>query len=123
MVSGNVWSVPATVLRVVDGDTLILLCDLGWHISYEARCRLIGVNAPEMDTDAGRAAKHWVIDKLGFGGPESVTGWTVEVLFISHKLDKYGRPLGQVMVTSQQGDTYDLGLELLNAGHAVPMSD
>lgn len=118
----TVWTVPATVLRVVDGDTLMLKLDLGWHISYEARCRLIGVNAPEIGTEEGQAAKRWVIDKLGFGGPESVAGWTVEVTLVSHALDKYGRPLGQVLVTTQQGESFDLGLELLHAGHAVPMS-
>lgn len=120
--SDNVWSVPATVLRVIDGDTLLLKLDLGWNITLESRCRLIGVNAPELDTGEGQAAKRWVTGKLGFGGDPEIVGWSVEVLFISHKLDKYGRPLGQVLVTTQQGESFDLGLELMNAGHAVPMA-
>jgi micrococcal nuclease len=117
----TVWTVPATVLRVVDGDTLMLKLDLGWHISYEARCRLIGVNAPELDTDEGVAARLWVIDRLGRAG---VYGIDVHepVTLVSHAIDKYGRPLGQVLVTTPQGESFDLGLELLEAGHAVPMS-
>jgi micrococcal nuclease len=117
----TVWTVPAAVLRVVDGDTLMLKLDIGWHISYEARCRLIGVNAPELDTDAGVAARLWVVDRLTTAG---VYGIDVHepVTLVSHALDKYGRPLGQILVSTQQGQTFDLGLELLNAGHAVPMS-
>jgi endonuclease YncB( thermonuclease family) len=102
----TVWTVPATVLRVVDGDTLMLHLDLGWHISYEARCRLIGVNAPELDTDAGVAARLWVIDRLDSAGVYHLNGDS----------------LGQVLVSTPQGESFDLGLELLHAGHAVPMS-
>jgi endonuclease YncB( thermonuclease family) len=119
----TVWTVPATVLRVVDGDTLMLHLDLGWHISYEARCRLIGVNAPELDTDAGVAARLWVIDRLDSAGVYHLNGDSVQqVTLVSHALDKYGRPLGQVLVSTPQGESFDLGLELLHAGHAVPMS-
>lgn len=120
--SDNIWSVPATVLRVIDGDTLMLRLDLGWHITYEARCRLIGVNAPELDTEAGRAARVWVMDRLTDVGGDSF-GAGATVTLVSHKLDKYGRPLGQIMGSTPQGDVFDLGLELMNAGHAVPMAD
>jgi endonuclease YncB( thermonuclease family) len=118
----TVWTVPATVLRVVDGDTLMLKLDLGWHISYEARCRLIGVNAPELSTDEGAAARLWVISKLSDAGAYLGSEHPDPVTLASHALDKYGRPLGQVLVTTPQGESFDLGLELLKAGHAVPMS-
>jgi endonuclease YncB( thermonuclease family) len=119
----TVWTVPATVLRVVDGDTLMLKLDLGWHISYEARCRLIGVNAPELSTDEGAAARLWVINKLSDAGVHPLgNDYPDPVTLVSHALDKYGRPLGQVLVSTPQGETFDLGLELLESGHAVPMS-
>lgn len=123
--SGNVWTVPATVKRVIDGDTLILLLDLGWHITYEARCRLVGCNAPELGTDEGNAAKAFVISLLNRVGTWSPApeggGAGAEVTFISHELDKYGRPLGQVVASTPQGETLDLGYELIANGHAVPM--
>lgn len=119
--TNNVWTVPAKVLRVVDADTLILLCDLGWHITYEARCRLVGVNAPELGTDEGRAARAFVMDLLSYAGGVPIDGVPTEVTFVSHALDKYGRPLGQVLVTTQQGVSVDLADALLTAGHAVPM--
>lgn len=106
-VTWQIWNVPAEVVRIVDGDTLILDLDLGWHVSMRGqRCRLAFVNAPEMNTPEGRAARDWVVAVLPLG--------TV-VRFVSHSLDKYGRPLGAVILP----DSSDLGLRLLAAGHAV----
>jgi micrococcal nuclease len=102
------WTVPATVLRVVDGDTVELLLDLGWHIGYTARCRVIGINAPEMNTAEGVAAKAFAVDRLPVGA---------EVTFISRSLDKYGRPLGHIYIGAD-----DFGYLMLTAGHAVPMT-
>lgn len=118
--SSNTWRVPATVLRVVDGDTLELKLDLGWHISYQSRCRLIGCNAPEMTTDEGQTAKAYVTDLLHqYGG--DMQGAGAQVTLISHALDKYGRPLGQILISTPQGATVDLSAELLDSGHAEPM--
>lgn len=36
------------VIRVVDGDTVILEIDLGFHIKIERSVRLLGYNAPEI---------------------------------------------------------------------------
>lgn len=118
--SGDVWTVPATVTRVVDGDTLMLNLSLGWHIYLDSRCRLIGCNAPEMVTDEGKAARTWVIEQLVALGAQP-DGSEIEVMLISHALDKYGRPLGQIIITDPQGGRFDLGASLIAAGHAVPM--
>lgn len=98
------WTVPATVVRVVDADTLECDLDLGWRITYRAKVRLAGVNAPEMSTPEGKAARAWVAEVL-----------IAQVTVVSHSLDKYGRVLGEVRV----GD-WDLATALLEAGHAVP---
>ena len=37
----------AKVLRVVDGDTVDLEVDLGYHVSLTIRGRLLGINTPE----------------------------------------------------------------------------
>jgi endonuclease YncB( thermonuclease family) len=117
---GDVWTVPAQVTKVVDGDTVHLKMDLGWHITYDARIRLIGCNAPELSTDEGQVAKRWVMATLaGYGALSDGTG--IEITFISHELDKYGRPLGQVIITTPRGERFDLGSALIAAGHAVPM--
>ncbi len=52
----------ATVERVVDGDTLHVILDLGFKTAHRDILRLRGINAPEMSTAAGKksadALKH-----------------------------------------------------------------
>ncbi len=104
---GLVYRVPATVVRVIDGDTIVLDLDLGWHITRRESCRIRGVNAPERGTPEGRVATAWAQRELPAGLP---------VLFTSQELDKYGRPLGDI----DYGDRKTYGVELLAAGLAVP---
>jgi endonuclease YncB( thermonuclease family) len=102
------WTVPARVVRVVDGDTLIMDLSLGWKTWRLAeRCRLAGINCPEMDTPQGVAAAAFVVAVLT----------SADVTFTSHSLDKYGRPLGHVRLA----DGRILNTLILDAGHAVPM--
>ena len=42
------WKMPAEVVRVVDGDTVVLNCDLGFRLNIQIKARLYGINAPEM---------------------------------------------------------------------------
>ncbi len=102
------YQVPATVVRVIDGDTIVLDLDLGWHITRREACRIEGVDAPEMDTAEGRAAKRWAEQRLPAG---------TEVTFMSYRLDKYGRPLGEIILPGLR--VYST--ELQGAGHAVRM--
>ena len=46
--AGEIWTLPAQVLDVVDGDTLTLNYNLGFQINRRARVRLAGVNAAEV---------------------------------------------------------------------------
>lgn len=101
------WTYPAKVIEVTDGDTLKLDLDLGFHAHLIGRCRLAAVNAPELPTPEGVAAKAFV---QGLCPP----GCTVT--FVSRQLDNYGRPLGTV----QLPDGSYLAERLLAAGHAVP---
>lgn len=103
------WSVPATVVEVVDGDTIRLDLDLGWHMTYRCRCRLVGINAPEMATPEGVAAKTYAQTLLQPGD---------QVTFDSSTLDKYGRPLGEITFGP---DRLHFGAEMMKAGHAVQM--
>jgi micrococcal nuclease len=104
------WTVPARVVRVVDGDTIVLDLDLGWRTwRLGERCRLAGINCPEMNTDDGVRAKVFVEMLLLSVGSQ--------VMFTSHSLDKYGRPLGHVKLA----DGRILNTLILDAGHAVPM--
>lgn len=105
----TVWTVPATVVSVVDGDTVHLILDLGWHISYgPARARISRINAPELSTPDGVVARDFAAGLLPAG---------LRVTFASHSLDKYGRPLGAITLP----DGRDFAQVMLDAGHATPM--
>lgn len=101
------WTYPAIVVKIVDADTIRLELDLGLHIWRTENCRIAGINAPELNTAEGQAAKAYAITLLPIDA---------EVLFESRQLDKYGRPLGRLT-----RDGVDYGQSLLDAGHAVVM--
>lgn len=104
------WTYPAVVRRVVDGDTLILDLDMGlsvWRLGE--RCRLQGIDAPELDTIEGQQARAFLAGLLTPQGRPS------EVTFHSRKLDKWGCPLGYVMLPTGQS----LADLLLASGHAT----
>lgn len=44
----------AEILRVIDGDTVECKVDLGFDVSLNAKFRMAGINAPEIDTDEGK---------------------------------------------------------------------
>lgn len=96
----------AHCVRVIDGDTLLLDIDLGFHITVRERVRLEGVNTPEMPTEAGFAAQRWVE-----GWVASNAALTVQV---KRATDKYGRYVVRVL----SGELC-LNDELVSAGHAV----
>jgi micrococcal nuclease len=102
-----IWTVPATVERVVDGDTVEVTLDLGWKIYKRDHVRIAHVDAPELNTVAGKAARTWLNALLPVG-----TSVTVK----STGLDKYGRALAEL----KTAEGSDVGFMLLNAGHAVP---
>jgi endonuclease YncB( thermonuclease family) len=101
------WRYPATVLRVCDADTFAARIDLGTPYRYDVNVRIRHVNAPEVSTVEGQAATVWAERVL-------LPGATVEIT--SRGLDKYGRPLADVVLP----DGSDYGKRLIDAGHAVP---
>ena len=81
----------ARCVQVIDGDTLDLDIDLGFHVTIRQRVRLRGIDAPELwgkDKDRAVAAR------------TEVTIWTdgVELLIRTEldETDKYGRMLADV---------------------------
>lgn len=103
----TVWTVPGVCNRVIDADTLVATCDLGWQIRWVGKVRLLGVDAPELFTPEGLAAKAFVEGLLPPGAG---------FVLASQKLDSFGRSLGLVWLP----DGSELGARLIEAGHAVP---
>jgi micrococcal nuclease len=86
----------AKVDRVVDGDTVDALVDLGFDTWKKVRIRLYGLDAWESRTrdldekKKGLAAKQYLIDQLESNDNKFV--------LVSHGVGKYGRCLGELFL-------------------------
>jgi micrococcal nuclease len=102
------------VCRVVDGDTVDVVIDLGFHVSTKQRIRLKGLDTPEIifanaeERQRGEAAKVYVLE------------WLEENPYLrirTYKDDKYGRLLGE-LISVDTGEC--LNHNLIKEGHAKP---
>jgi micrococcal nuclease len=103
------------VLKVVDGDTIDVVIDLGFDISFTSRVRLAGIDTPESRTKDAREKI------LGLEVKEylkkALEGAT-DIVIRTEKVDsseKYGRILGWLFINRQ---TDSLNMELVNKGYA-----
>ena len=78
----------AELIRVVDGDTVELIIDQGFSNFTKQTMRLYGIDAPEMRTAEGKAAKAWLWEALQ--PLEAIYVQTIQ-LSTKAKRDKYGR--------------------------------
>jgi micrococcal nuclease len=81
----------AKVDRVVDGDTVDFIVDLGFHINIKIRGRLIGVNTPERGEEDW--AKATLMCKQLLAG---VSDLDDTVIIRTNKTGKYGRWLVEI---------------------------
>lgn len=103
----------ATVVRVVDGDTVWLDVDLGFGLRAHYDFRLYGINTPEVigsSRVAGLAAKAEAERLLGLG----------PLRIVSYKSDKYGRWLADLYVKPATGAEIWVNDALLKGGFAQP---
>ena len=84
------------VVKVVDGDTIDIIIDLGFDLTKKERVRLAGIDTPESRTrdleekELGLEAKDFLTRRLEDG---MVSGLKVK----TEKDGKYGRMLGWVL--------------------------
>jgi endonuclease YncB( thermonuclease family) len=107
------WGVPSTgdPLGVVDGDTMHVGVDLGMDIATQTTLRIYGVNAPEMSTSDGKAAKQWAIEWFQTHCP----GNKFTIQTAKDKKEKYGRYLATIIAP----DGANFNADIVAAGHAV----
>lgn len=97
----------AKVVRVVDGDTVDMIVDLGFRISVEIRLRLLGINAPERNAPGGTAATEYLKSLLPVGQQTLIETY-------KNPTDKYGRWLATIYV-----DNINANEAMLSSGNAV----
>ena len=102
---GRVFLFPILEYRVIDGDTVEVVIDRGFHDTSKKTCRLHGVNTPERYTDEGKQVTEFV-----------KTWMSSAALVRSYKFSgKYGRFIGDFY--SETGES--LCDTLLRLGYAV----
>ncbi len=103
----------AKVIKIVDGDTVDALIDIGFSVWVQKRIRLYGINTPESRT------RDLVEKKAGLAAKEQLKSWIEEndnkIRIKSHGVGKYGRCLGEIYT---EGDE-SLNKQLVKLGHAV----
>ena len=105
--------------RVVDGDTVDALIDVGFDIWFKKRIRFMGLDTWESRTrdleekKKGLAAKARTKELL-----EKISSKSGYFRLKSYGLGKYGRVLGEIFVMDKDGKQWNVNETLITEGHA-----
>ena len=105
--------------RVVDGDTVDALIDVGFDIWFKKRIRFKGVDTWESRTRnleekaLGLKAKARTKELL-----EKVSSKSGYFRLKSHGVGKYGRVLGEIFIQDTNENTICINNQLISEGHA-----
>ena len=94
----EMYTYKATVLKIVDGDTIDVNIDLGFGIVFSnQRIRLYGIDAPETRTKNKLEKQRGLVTKLRLQQLCPV-GSSISVRTHLRKRGKYGRILGELYI-------------------------
>ena len=103
------------VTKVVDGDTIDVIMDMGFDIMYKSRVRLFGIDTPESRTRnkdekvRGLLAKKYLQEALKAGSKLSIKTYK------DNETGKFGRILGDVFI-----DGKSINAQMVKDFMAVP---
>ena len=103
----------ATLVKVLDGDTIDAYIDLEFYLKIKKRIRYMGIDTWESRTRDLDEKKKGLAAKAR--NKELLEGGTFKV--VSHGTGKFGRVLGEVFVTTAQG-LLSVNEQLIAEGHA-----
>lgn len=103
------------VTRIIDGDTIDVIIDLGFDVMFKSRVRMAGIDAPESRTrdldekKLGLEAKEYLKHAI-----ESATDIVIKTEKMNSS-EKYGRILGWVFL---DGSDISINDEMIQKGYA-----
>ena len=103
----------ATLVKVLDGDTIDAYIDLGFDLKIKKRIRYMGIDTWESRTRDLEEKKKGLAAKAR--NKELLEVGTFKI--ISHGTGKFGRVLGEVFVETENG-LESVNQILINEGHA-----
>ena len=114
----KLWQFKARLVRCVDADTVELILDLGFGLYYQEDFRLYGIDAPELHSDAGRAAKEWLENYLEEDRDNLIAHVQKTPKTGKTKKGKYGRYI-VTLYKEPKSDLKSVNDELVAIGHAI----
>ena len=105
--------------RVVDGDTIDALIDVGFDIWIKKRIRYSGIDTWESRTrnleEKAKGLEAKARNKELLLEVSSKTGY---FRLKSYGVGKYGRVLGEIFIEDSEGKQYNINKTLISEGHA-----
>lgn len=106
------YTYSAKILRVIDGDSYEVLCDVGFRTQIKITVRLFGINTPEIrgeEKEEGNKVKSFV--------KAAIEGKDVLIKTYKSPGDKYGRWLAEIISDFGEGYPSNLTTLLLSMGY------
>ena len=117
------YTYEASIDRVVDGDTLLVVIEVGFRIKVHDKLRLRGIDTPEVGTPEGDRAKKFVQGLLPVGS-------TIVIKSHKSRVDSHGRFVVDVLYRKGISDPQEilkdavyLNQQLIDEGYAVRMAE
>ena len=105
--------------RVVDGDTIDALIDVGFDIWVKKRIRYSGIDTWESRTrDLAEKAKGLEAKARNKELLMEVSSKSGYFRLKSFGVGKYGRVLGEIYIEDKEGKQYNINKTLISEGHA-----
>ena len=105
--------------RVVDGDTIDALIDIGFDIWIKKRIRYSGIDTWESRTrDLAEKAKGLEAKARNKELLMEVSSKSGYFRLKSYGVGKYGRVLGEIFIEDAEGKQYNINETLIKEGHA-----
>jgi len=105
--------------RVVDGDTIDALIDVGFDIWVKKRIRYSGIDTWESRTrDLAEKAKGLEAKARNKELLMEVSSKSGYFRLKSYGVGKYGRVLGEIFIEDNEGKQYNINKTLISEGHA-----
>ena len=98
------WRFRAQPLRIIDGDTMVVLTDTGFRGRHEVHIRIANLNAPELHEPGGLAAQIRLKDAVSW-----LTGWPLRIVTqqretVVSEVKSFERYIAEVFVMAAGGE-------------------
>jgi len=102
------------VTKIVDGDTIDVMLDLGFDIKYKSRVRLFGIDTPESRTRDKVEKKYGLLSKKFLQEQIKKSKKVTIKTYKGDETGKFGRILGDVFLNGKSVNSL-----MCQKGHAV----